>query len=160
MKKDNKFFEWWYFKIVDKYNKYKFAFIPGIALDKKSKSSYCFIQIVDGYNLEYNYLYFNVSKFKFNNTNFNINITSNIFSLNHFGLNLEYINKSNNTSRSIKGILIFTNTQKWPDNLINPGSMGLYNCISFMEFYNQVCLVNGSVKGSLLIDGSISKWNY
>lgn len=128
MKKDNKFFEGWYFKIVDKYNKYKFAFIPGIDLDKKSKSSYCFIQIVDGYNLEYNYLYFDVSKFKFNNT-----------------------------SRSIKGILIFTNTQKWPDNFINPGSMGLYNCISFMEFYNQVYLVNGSVKGSLLIDGSISK---
>lgn len=128
IKKDNKFFEGWYFKIVDKYNKYKFAFIPGIDLDKKSKSSYCFIQIVDGYNLEYNYLYFDVSKFKFNNT-----------------------------SRSIKGILRFTNTQKWPDNFINPGRMGLYNCISFMEFYNQVYLVNGSVKGSLLIDGSISK---
>ncbi len=159
MKKDNKFFEGWYFKIVDKDNKYKFAFIPGIALDKKSKSSHCFIQIVDGYNLEYNYLSFNVSKFKFNNTNFNINITSNIFSLNHLELNLEYINKSNNTSRSIKGIfslnhlelnleyinksnntsrsikgiLRFTNTQKWPDNLINPGSMGFYNYISFME---------------------------
>ena len=43
MKKDNKFFEGWYFKIVDKDNKYKFAFIPGIALDKKSKSSHCFI---------------------------------------------------------------------------------------------------------------------
>ncbi len=27
IKKDNKFFEGWYFKIVDKYNKYKFAFI-------------------------------------------------------------------------------------------------------------------------------------
>ena len=153
MKKDNKFFEGWYFKIVDKDNKYKFAFIPGIDLDKKSKSSYCFIQIVDGYNLEYNYLSFNVSKFKFNNTNFNINITSNIFSLNHLELNLEYINKSNNTSRSIKGILRFTNTQKWPDNLINPGSMGFYNYISFMECYSQVCLVNSSIKGSLLIDG-------
>ena len=35
MKKDNKFFEGWYFKIVDKDNKYKFAFIPGIDLDKK-----------------------------------------------------------------------------------------------------------------------------
>ena len=68
-------------------------------------------------------------------------------------MNLEYINKSNNTSRSIKGILRFTNTQKWPDNLINPGSMGFYNYISFMECYSQVYLVNSSIKVSLIIDG-------
>lgn len=150
--KDDNFFEGWYFKIVDKNNKYKFAFIPGVAFDKKHNTSHSFIQIVDGYNVDYNYLSFNANKFKFNNNNFKISVDNNTFSLKNIKLNLSYLNKSNNTYKSIKGNLDFVNTKKWDDNILNPGSMGFYNYFSFMECYSQVCLVNGGIKGSLLID--------
>lgn len=152
-KKSDEFFEGWYFKIVDRNNKYKLAFIPGIAFDKKHNFSHSFIQIVDGYNIDYNYLFFHEDDFKFNNKNFKISIGINEFSLNNLKLNLTYLNKTTNKSKSIKGNLRFINTQKWPDNILNPGSMGFYNYLSFMECYSQVCLVNGSIEGAINIDG-------
>ena len=37
--------------------------------------------------------------------------------------------------------------------LINPGSMGFYNYLGFMQCYSQVCAVDGLVRGKLDING-------
>jgi len=140
-KKEKDFFEGWYFKIVDKDNLYKFAFIPGISLGKSSNEHHSFIQIVDGFDTKYNYLRFDKSDFKFDNssTDFKIGVNSNIFSLDKINLNLKYDN------RSIKGNLLFKNIIKWKGSIINPGSMGFYNYLNFMECYSQVCALNGDI---------------
>lgn len=147
--KNKDFFEGWYFKIVDKNNLYKFAFIPGISLGRTPYEHHSFIQIVDGFNIKYNYLRFNKNEFKFNNNDFKIGIKSNVFALDNIILNLKYDNKS------IKGRLKFKNIVKWKDSFINPGSMGFYNYLSFMECYSQVCVLNGDIVGQLEIDNKL-----
>ncbi|MGL5329431.1 MAG: tocopherol cyclase family protein, partial [Peptostreptococcaceae bacterium] len=113
--KKTDFFEGWYFKIVDKDNLYKFAFIPGISLGKTLDEQHSFIQIVDGFNVKYNYLKFRKNDFKYNNKDFNVCVNSNSFSLDNINLNLKYDNKY------IKGNLKFKNIVKWKDSIINPG---------------------------------------
>ena len=48
--KKKTFFEGWYYKIVDKTEKYAFAIIPGIAMDAQGNKQ-SFIQVLDGKNL-------------------------------------------------------------------------------------------------------------
>ncbi|WP_042275233.1 tocopherol cyclase family protein [Faecalimicrobium dakarense] len=147
--KNNNFFEGWYFKIVDKNNLYKFAFIPGISFGQKKSENHSFIQIIDSSNNEYKYIKFNENAFKFNNKNFKIGIRSNIFSLDKISLNLKYKNKT------IRGNLSFKNIIKWKSSLLNPGSMGFYNYLSFMECYSQVCVLNGDIIGNLQVNGEL-----
>lgn len=146
--KNKNFFEGWYFKIVDKNNLYKFAFIPGIAYGESKSQHHSFIQIVNCHNISYEYLKFKENEFTYNNHNFHIAINKNLFSLNGINLNLNY--KKN----LIKGNLKFKNISKWPSTFINPGSMGIYNYLLFMECYSQVCILNGDIEGSLSINGT------
>lgn len=147
--KKRNFFEGWYFKIVDKNNLYKFAFIPGISFGNNEHEHHSFIQIINGFDNKYKYLKFNESNFKYNNKDFKIGIKSNIFSLDFMTLNLKYKNNV------IKGNLQFKNIIPWKDSLLNPGSMGFYNYLSFMECYSQVCALNGDIIGKLYVNGEI-----
>ena len=145
--KRKNFFEGWYYKIVDKKNNYKIAIIPGVSLGHNEDQHHCFIQIVNSTDLKYNYLSYDMNNFKYSNKPFRICINSNIFNLD--GINL-YINKDN---LYIKGNLVFKNIIKWPDSILSPGSMGFYNYLKFMECYSQVCVLNGSLVGHLIING-------
>lgn len=148
-KKSKNFFEGWYFKIVDKNNLYKFAFIPGISYGDYPCHHHSFIQIVNGYDNTYDYKKFTEKSFRFNNDRFKISIDSNTFSLDGINLHLRYKNKY------IIGDIKFKNIAKWPDTTVNPGSMGFYNYLSFMECYSQVCILDGDIIGSLNIDGKV-----
>ncbi len=157
-RKNKNFFEGWYFKIVDKNNLYKFAFIPGIAYGENSNQHHSFIQIVNCFDINYNYLKFISSDFKYNNDTFYINIAKNTFSLNGINLNLSYADEYGKIN-SIKGNLIFKNIEKWPDSFINPGSMVFYNYLFFMECYSQVCILNSDIEGILNINGTEIDFN-
>lgn len=39
--------------------------------------------------------------------------------------------------------------------MINPGSMGFYNYLKFMECYSQVCALDGDIIGALEIDNKV-----
>ena len=143
--KRKNFFEGWYFKIVDKKNNYKLAIIPGVSYGHEEYDSHCFIQIING--KDFNYLSYDIENFKYNNSKFRICINSNIFTLESMSLSISHNNLS------IYGNLIFKNLIKWPNSIINPGSMGFYNYLKFMECYSQVCAINGSIVGSLNING-------
>lgn len=145
--KSKNFFEGWYFKIVDKKNSYKLAIIPGISYGDDENENHCFIQVINGKESSFNYLSYDVDDFKYNNSRFRICINSNIFTLGSMNLSIDYNNLN------IHGNLIFKNLVKWPDSIINPGSMGFYNHLKFMECYSQVCALNGSIIGDLNING-------
>lgn len=153
-KKRKNFFEGWYFKIVDKNNLYKFAFIPGMAYGEMTQHNHSFIQIVDCHNIKYNYLKFQESSFTYNNDNFHVSVNKNKFSLTGINLNLNYTDESSKDTNSIMGSIEFKNIIKWPDTVINPGSMGFYNYLLFMECYSQVCILNGDIEGGLEINGT------
>ncbi|MDF2698836.1 MAG: hypothetical protein K0Q49_392 [Haloplasmataceae bacterium] len=140
------FFEGWYYKIVDKENKNIFAFIPGIIKDNKYEDGHAFIQILNGKNKKSKYIKFPINDFYAENKKFNIAIGKNYFNLNEIKLN--HYDKD----IQIIGTLRFVDILKWPDTFLNPGSMGFYNYLTFMECYSQVCCLDGGIVGKLLID--------
>lgn len=145
--KSKNFFEGWYFKIVDKKNDHKLAIIPGVSYGNGECDHHCFIQVINGKEYNFNYLSYDIDDFKYNNSRFRVCINSNIFTLGSMNLSIAYNNLN------IHGNLIFKNLVKWPDSIINPGSMGFYNYLKFMECYSQVCVLNGSIVGDLNING-------
>jgi tocopherol cyclase len=141
-KKDN-FFEGWYFKLVHPQQKYVMCFIPGIKL---SGDSHSFIQVLEGHNTNFSYISFKSEEFKFNPNRFEIKISNNYFSITDLVIDLVCGNKR------IKGALKLHNTKKWPDSMLNPGSMGFYNYLTFMQCYSQVCSMNSLISGHITID--------
>ncbi|WP_434797543.1 tocopherol cyclase family protein [Terrisporobacter vanillatitrophus] len=145
--KRKNFFEGWYFKIVDNKNDYKLAIIPGISYGNNKDEHHSFIQILNGKESTFNYLSYDVKDFRYNNNRFRIFINSNIFSLENINLSID------SNDLNIHGNLILKNLVKWPGSIINPGSMGFYNYLKFMECYSHVCVLNGSIIGDLNING-------
>jgi len=144
-KKD--FFEGWYFKISDLEKKNTFAFIPGIFLGNDAKYSHSFIQVVNGRDVKYDYLQYNIEDFIPSKKSLDIKIHQNSFSLK--GITLEI----REPQIEINGQITFSNIEKWPDTIINPGSMGFYNYLPFMQCYSHVCALDIKLSGTLNING-------
>lgn len=145
--KKRHFFEGWYFKLVDASAKHVFVLIPGIHLDQQKKHSHSFIQVLKGKAVNYQYLKFPNNAFFASNHPFYISIHDNYFSLKGIKLNVVV------PEIKIKGMVNFKHVLKWPDTLLNPGSMGFYNYIPFMQCYAQVCVMDMDLEGHLHIDG-------
>ncbi len=145
--KSKNFFEGWYFKLVDAKKENVMVFIPGISYGRQPDHHHSFIQVIQAVNRQYDYLTYPVQSFQAERNMFRVGIQGNVFSLQgiHLDLNREEIR--------IQGDLQFSNTVKWPDSFIQPGSMGFYNYIPGMQCYAQVCAMDMDLSGSLTIDG-------
>jgi len=143
--KKKSYFEGWYFKIVDKDQRNVFAFIPGIIKSSKGKG-HSFIQVLDGKGRKSHYLKNSMMHFNAKNNQLYIEVDKNTFSLSEMRLN--YYSED----FQMIGTLKFIDLIKWPDSIINPGSMGFYNYLLFMECYSQVCCLDGRIIGKLLIN--------
>lgn len=141
------FFEGWYFKIVQPYSGYTYCFIPGVFLTNKEEHSHSFIQLIKGHEGSFKYLKYKKDDFNASSSEFNLQVGESFFSLDQIRLNI------NHEGECILGTLYFENIIKWPDSIINPGSMGFYNYLGFMQCYSQVCVVDGSTRGKLIING-------
>lgn len=141
------FFEGWYFKLVQPHTGDTYCFIPGIFISKKEGQSHCFIQVLKGNESTFEYLRFEKDDFRAKTNEFDVSVRDSYFSLNKIKLNI------NEQNEKIFGTLHFQNIIRWPDSIINPGSMGFYNYLGFMECYSQVCAIDGIIKGSLNING-------
>jgi hypothetical protein len=139
--KHKRFFEGWYFKIVDKSEQNAFAIIPGIAMDKKGNKQ-SFIQVLDGKNITAEYHKFDAIDFRPSATRFKVRINDNSFSSNRIKINLP----------SINGLLHFNENYYWPKKITSPGIMGWYSFVPFMECYHQVVSMNCNLTGKLIIN--------
>jgi hypothetical protein len=140
------FFEGWYFKIVHPKKNYTYCFIPGIFLASNKEHSHSFIQVVKGHEANFKYLKFKREEFEASPYEFDISIGKSSFSIQRVNLNI------NQQDEKISGKLTFKNIVKWPDSIINPGSMGFYNYLDFMQCYSQVCAIDGDIEGRLIIN--------
>ena len=146
--KKNNFFEGWYFKLVDKNMTNVISLIPGIYLGESTENSHSFIQILQGNKASYGYKKFTKEEFSTkSNKEFNISIANNSFSLKEISLNI------NDDLDKITGCISFENLIRWPDSVINPGSMGFYNFIPSMQCYSQVSVMDMDLQGSLCVNG-------
>lgn len=138
----HKYFEGWYFKIVDATEKYAFAIIPGISMDK-SGERHAFIQILDGKKCTSEYFRFPTDEFKHATKKFELHIGDNFFSHHTLKLNLE----------TVQGNLFFTENIPWSKMLGAQGIMGWYGFVPFMECYHSIMSLNNTLSGELIIDG-------
>lgn len=141
------FFEGWYYKLVQPGTGHTYCFIPGVFISTNKEHSHSFIQVLKGQEGNFKYLRFNHDDFSASKSEFNFKIGKSSFSLSELNLNI------NDQNEKIIGTLNFHHIIKWPDSLINPGSMGFYNYLSFMQCYSQVCAIDGDITGKLIING-------
>ena len=147
--KKSNFFEGWYFKIVQPRTGHTYCFISGVFISRKEGKSHSFIQVLKGNENNFKYLRFKKDEFKASTSEFNLKVKESYFSLNQINLNI------NQKDEKISGTLYFDNIIRWPDSTINPGSMGFYNYLGFMQCYSQVCAVDGLIRGKLFINDEI-----
>ncbi len=141
------YFEGWYFKLVDSQMKNAFAFIPGVFFSPTGEYDHAFIQVVDGMKRAYQYERFAVNDFTATRDVFSVNVAGSSFG--RSGLDFNLLREG----ATIEGQLGFSNHLTWPDNFLNPGSMGFYNYIPKMQCYAQVCAMDFDLNGSLEVNG-------
>ncbi len=136
--REKKFFEGWYFKIVNATEDRSFAFIPGIAMDEEGKKQ-AFIQILDGQSKSSEYIKFDFDAFISASGKFHIQIDRNTFSATQLVLNLE----------SVQGKLNFKNRIPWPKKWYSPGIMGPFSFVPKMECYHGIVSMYHDIEGEL-----------
>ncbi len=142
------YFEGWYNKIVDSSANHIYAIIPTIALNKKEKTSHAFIQYLDGINTSVEYIKYRLEDFEnLSNKKYEIQIGKNYFSLERIHIDIDQQN------HKIKGDLEYINPILWPKKFLQPGVMGWFSYVPFMETYHGIVSMNHEIRGTLTIDG-------
>jgi hypothetical protein len=140
--KSKKYFEGWYFKLIDATETYALAIIPGISITSEGTQS-AFIQILDGKGCTATFIPFDANSFQPDDDKFFIKIKDNEFSADFIKLNLD----------NLKGTLRLIDTQPIENTLLSPGIMGWYSYMPFMECYHGIVSMNHRLEGELMIDG-------
>jgi tocopherol cyclase len=136
--KSRKYFEGWYFKLVDREGQHALAIIPGISMAPDG-SRHAFIQVFDGKKNQAHYQRFDALKFQAHPRHFEVTLGTNRFTAHDIHLDLP----------QIKGQLQFSNLHPWPKHLHAPGIMGWYSFVPFMECYHGVLSVHHRIEGLL-----------
>ena len=140
--KKRKYFEGWYFKVVNHSEDRAFAFIPGIAMDEAGKKQ-AFIQVLDGKKKTSVFHTFDAAVFQPQKGKFELSIGNNFFSETTVGLQLD----------DLKGQLNFTGNIPWPKPWYSPGIMGPYAFAPFMECYHGIVSMDHRVDGMISYQG-------
>lgn len=146
--KKRKYFEGWYFKVLNREGTKAFAFIPGIAMDIKGEK-HAFIQVLDGIKKSSSYHTFDASLFVPAPGKFELAIGLNRFSATALTLDLP----------EIKGTLSFSDIVPWPDKWYSPGIMGPYTFAPFMECNHGIVSMDHAVDGSLEVNGETADFS-
>lgn len=137
-----RYFEGWYFKVVNASETKAFVFIPGIAMDESGKS-HAFIQLLDGKEKRSEYFTFNARSFIPSDKRFELSLGDNHFSDTVMRLDLP----------TATGSLSFSGSVTWPGRWYSPGIMGPYTFAPFMECSHGVVSMDHAITGSLVING-------
>jgi hypothetical protein len=140
--KTRKYFEGWYFKVVNADETVAFAFIPGISMNE-SGDRQAFIQVLDGRKKTADYFPFDASAFVPSPRDFTVTLAGNFFSAGRIKLELP----------AVTGELSFTGNRGWPNPWYSPGIMGPYTFAPFMECNHGIVSMDHSISGSLTING-------
>jgi tocopherol cyclase len=141
--KNRKYFEGWYYKIVNASGTRAFAFIPGIAMNEAGER-HAFIQVLDGIQKRSEYLSFEASSFKPSGKKFEVSIGKNFFSADKMILDLP----------AYKGTLSFSDIVIWPGRWFSPGIMGPYTFAPLMQCNHGIVSMDHAISGSLVINGN------
>ena len=137
-----KYFEGWYYKVVNQTENKAFAFIPGIAMGLNGEK-HAFIQVLDGKRCTSDYITFPAQEFVPKLGKFEVAISTNSFSDENISLRLP----------DIRGDLRFVNRITWPNSWYSPGIMGPFSFVPFMQCNHGILSMDHEVHGLLEIKG-------
>lgn len=139
--KSKRYFEGWYYKVLNKAEDRAFAFIPGIAMDENGVQQ-AFIQVLDGKKLTAAYHKYDFNQFLPQAGKFEVAIANNFFQRDSIQLDLP----------NIKGKLTFHNQVPWSSSWYSPNIMGPFSFVPFMQCYHGILSMNHTIEGELTID--------
>lgn len=137
-----RYFEGWYFKVVDAPEKSAYAFIPGIAMNGHGER-HAFVQVLDGKRLTAEYHTFRAEAFRPAPGKFDLTLGDNRFTEEFIRLALP----------GIRGELRFRGNVPWPVRWYSPGIMGPYAFVPRMECYHGILSMDHALEGLLQING-------
>ncbi|MFN8206086.1 MAG: tocopherol cyclase family protein [Bacteroidales bacterium] len=147
--KKKNYFEGWYFKMVSADGTSRLSVIPGISLSDNKKEQHAFIQIIDGITAQTWYYTFPVEEFSFSRKSFSIRIGNNYFSADSVSLNIQ------NDSIMTRGCIRMSGQVPFPSGrILNPGIMGWYRFVPFMQCYHGVVSLTHELSGKIYHGGS------
>lgn len=140
--RSRRYFEGWYFKLVDPTEQYALAVIPGISMDEHGTQQ-AFVQLLDGKQCRTAFYDFAGHEFQPSPRRFEVAVGPNRFSGEGLSLHLP----------DLSGQLTFQNLHPWPKMLGAPGIMGWYSFVPFMQCYHGVVSVHHRLQGELQVNG-------
>lgn len=151
-KKKKRYFEGWYFKCISADRKHAIAIIPGMAIDPQGKKQ-AFIQVINAVSGRTWFHQFPYSTFRAQTQEFNIRIQANCFSDQGITVDIDV------QEGRMKGQLSFINSRPFPTGNNNPGIMGPFEKIPFMECYHAIIHLYHEIKGVIELDGELLDFN-
>ncbi|GBU11292.1 hypothetical protein AwErysi_09080 [Erysipelotrichaceae bacterium] len=145
-KKD--FFEGWYFKLTNKDATETFACIPGVFYGKTETAHHGFLQILLGKEVGYHYLKYPTTAFSAKKEELDVKLHKS-----HFTKEQIHLDEQLEDGRNFRVDVRIKSPFFWAGTRLNPGSMGFFNYIPFMECYMQTCMMRGTLTGEIHIDG-------
>jgi hypothetical protein len=153
-KKHKSYFEGWYFKMISADGASRLSVIPGISLSADKKEQHAFIQFIDGKSSQTWYYVFPIEEFSFSRKLFSIRIGNNYFSKDSISLDIR------NDSAMIRGSVRMSEQVPFPPKRIfNPGIMGWYRFVPFMQCYHGVVSLTHHLSGEIIRDGEKYSFN-
>jgi len=143
-----RYFEGWYFKCISADRKNAIAIIPGMAIDPQG-ARHSFIQVINAVSGKTHYFHFPFSQFDSSSDRLSIRIGENSFDASGLSLSVK------TSEGQISGRLDFSEAHPFPSSWHNPGIMGPFSFIPFMECYHAIVHLFHTLHGTIELDGEI-----
>lgn len=144
---DRQFFEGWYYKLISKDQRSRWAVIPGVFHHPDPELRHAFVQVLNGVTSQVTYHRFPISDFQASDKQWQIQIGRNRFTDKGLKLDLD------DGTQQVKGEIQFGKLSPWPVKFLSPGVMGPYRFAPFMQTYHGVLSLDHSLDGSLTVQG-------
>ena len=141
-----RYFEGWYFKCISVDRKHAIAIIPGMAVNPDGLR-HSFIQVINAVSGKTWYHPFPYEQFHSPSDRFEVQIGENRFDSDGLTLAIE------RPEGQLQGSLTFSNLRPFPVSGLNPGIMGPFSFIPFMECYHAIVDLYHDLHGVLVLDG-------
>lgn len=139
------FFEGWYVKLVTADLGHRWAVIPGVFRGETPDADEAFVQVLDGKHGRSWFHRFDVGEFAASDRHFEVAVGPNRFGPGGVHLDLP----------QLRGELEYTSPlEPWPVTAREPGIMGWYGLVPFMECFHGIVSFAHGLSGTLSVEGS------